>query len=84
MEVFIEVVGWIGVVLILSSYALLSLEKLGPKSPIYQWMNVVGAAGFIINSGAKEVGGYGGVVRWGEGGYGGVGGWDTHIFCFTK
>ena len=53
MEVFIEVVGWIGVVLILSSYALLSLEKLGPKSPIYQWMNVVGAAGFIINSGAK-------------------------------
>ncbi len=53
MELFIEVVGWIGVVLILSSYALLSLEKLGPKSPIYQWMNVVGAAGFIINSGAK-------------------------------
>ena len=53
MEVFIEVVGWIGVVLILSSYALLSLEKLGPKSPIYPWMNVVGAAGFIINSGAK-------------------------------
>ncbi len=51
MTLFIEVVGWIGVVLILSSYALLSLDKLSAKSPTYQWLNVVGAAGFIINSG---------------------------------
>ncbi len=51
MSLFIEVVGWIGVVMILGSYALLSLGKLDARTPTYQWMNVVGAAGFIINSG---------------------------------
>ena len=50
MSFFIEVLGWIGFVLILGSYALLSLEKLSAKSPTYQWMNVVGAAGFTVNT----------------------------------
>ena len=46
-----EVVGWIGAVLILGAYGLLTAGRLTAQSPAYQWMNVVGAAGFIVNSG---------------------------------
>ncbi|MGZ8282413.1 MAG: CBU_0592 family membrane protein [Allosphingosinicella sp.] len=41
--------GWIGAVLILLAYLLLSMGRLTGQSPVYQWMNVVGAAGFIVN-----------------------------------
>ena len=46
-----EFVGWIGGALILAGYNLLSAGKVTAKSPSYQWLNVVGAAGFIANSG---------------------------------
>ena len=51
LAVFMEVVGWIGALLILADYGLLSAGKLDAKSPAYQWLNVVGAIGFILNSG---------------------------------
>lgn len=53
MQLFIEIAGWSGAVIILVAYGLLSADKLSSKSSVYQWMNVVGAAGFVINSGAK-------------------------------
>ncbi|MDP9085395.1 MAG: hypothetical protein M3N02_01330 [Pseudomonadota bacterium] len=37
--------------LILGAYFLLTAGKLAARSAAYQWMNVVGALGFIINSG---------------------------------
>ena len=37
--------------LILVGYALLTAGKVTAQSPLYQWMNVAGAAGFIVNSG---------------------------------
>ena len=46
-----EFVGWIGGALILAGYYLLSAGKVTAKSPSYQWLNVVGATGFIANSG---------------------------------
>ena len=46
-----EFVGWIGGALILAGYFLLTAGKVTAKSPSYQWLNVVGAAGFIANSG---------------------------------
>ena len=49
VELAIEIVGWIGAGLILGAYGLLSAGKLTGQSPLYQWMNVVGAAGFTIN-----------------------------------
>ena len=49
--IIIEVIGWSAAVLILTAYILLSLGKLEARGYIYQWMNVVGAAGFVINSG---------------------------------
>ena len=47
----IEAVGWAGALLILAAYILLSTGKLGGRSRAYQWMNVAGAAGFVVNSG---------------------------------
>ena len=51
MKLAVEIVGWIGAVLILVAYGLLSAGKLQGRSPIYQGMNIVGAIGFVINSG---------------------------------
>lgn len=49
--IVIEAIGWAAAVIILAAYILLSLGKLEGRSYLYQWMNVVGAGGFIINSG---------------------------------
>ncbi len=49
--VIIEIVGWAAAALILAAYILLSLGKLEGRSYTYQWMNVIGAGGFVINSG---------------------------------
>jgi hypothetical protein len=45
----VEVAGWTGASLILLAYLLLSAGKLTGQSVVYQAMNVVGAAGFVIN-----------------------------------
>lgn len=50
-EILIEVIGWISAVIILTAYVLLSLGKLEGRGYLYQWMNVIGAGGFVINSG---------------------------------
>lgn len=51
MEILIEVIGWAAALLILASYLLVSTGRLDGRSAAFQWMNVAGAAGFIINSG---------------------------------
>lgn len=47
----VEACGWAGAALILGSYVLVSLGRLEGRSALFQWMNVVGAAGFVVNSG---------------------------------
>ena len=49
LEIAVEVAGWTGAGLILLAYLLISAGKLTGQSPVYQWMNIVGAAGFVIN-----------------------------------
>jgi hypothetical protein len=49
LKTFIDLSGWVAALLILGSYALLSLGKIGSRSRVYQWMNIIGALGFIIN-----------------------------------
>ena len=49
--IVIEVVGWTAAAIILAAYILLSLGKLEARGYLYQWMNVTGAGGFIVNSG---------------------------------
>lgn len=49
--IVIEVVGWAAALTILASYLLVSTGRLSGRSIAFQWMNVAGAAGFVINSG---------------------------------
>jgi hypothetical protein len=50
-RLLIEIVGWSGAALILVAYLLLSAGRLSGQSRAYQWMNVAGAACFVVNSG---------------------------------
>jgi hypothetical protein len=49
VEIAVEVAGWTGAALILLGYLLISAGKLTGQSVAYQAMNIVGAAGFVIN-----------------------------------
>ena len=49
LEIAVEVVGWAGAALILGGYLLITIGKVTGQSALYQWMNVAGAAGFIVN-----------------------------------
>ena len=49
VEFAVEVAGWAGASLILGAYLLLSMGKVTGQSLLYQGMNIVGAAGFIVN-----------------------------------
>ena len=49
LDLAVEVAGWAGALLILLAYLLLSAGKLTGQTPLYQWMNVFGGAGFVIN-----------------------------------
>ncbi len=51
LKTFVEIVGWTATLLILGAYGLNSSGKLQARSSLYQWMNIVGALGLIINSG---------------------------------
>jgi hypothetical protein len=51
MKTLIEVIGWIGALLILAAYGLISAGKLPGRSLSYQVMNVAGAMCLIVNSG---------------------------------
>lgn len=50
-RIAIEAIGWTGAAMILAAYVMLSMGRLTGQSPLYQWMNVVGAACFVLNSG---------------------------------
>jgi hypothetical protein len=49
LHTFVSIAGWAAATLILGAYCLLSFGKIEARSHIYQLMNIIGAAGFIIN-----------------------------------
>ena len=48
-DIAVEVAGWIGATLILLAYLLVTTGRLTGQSRLFQWMNLIGAAGFVIN-----------------------------------
>jgi hypothetical protein len=50
LDLSIEVMGWAAALLILGSYIGVSSGRLTGQSRTYQWMNVVGAAFFVVNT----------------------------------
>ena len=51
MKITIEIIGWTAAAMMLSAYMLLTSGRLGSSSGVYQWLNVLSGAGFIVNSG---------------------------------
>ena len=49
IQVAVEVAGWIGAALILFAYLLVTRGRLTGQSLAFQWMNLLGALGFVIN-----------------------------------
>lgn len=47
---FIEIFGWIGSVLVVLAYALITSNKLHSRSWVYQSMNTVGAIALLLNA----------------------------------
>ncbi|MEA3060790.1 MAG: hypothetical protein QOJ94_571 [Sphingomonadales bacterium] len=41
--------GWLGAGLILLAYLLVTTGRLTGRSRAFQWMNLIGAAGFVVN-----------------------------------
>ena len=48
--ILIDIAGWLGVVLFLVAYALISTKKLEGDSVIYQTMNILGGVLLVTNS----------------------------------
>jgi hypothetical protein len=53
-KVVIETCGWLGVIAILSGYALVSFSYIAPGSLIYFALNVVGGCGMILSAYPKR------------------------------
>jgi hypothetical protein len=49
VELTVEIVGWAGALFILAAYVLVTMGRLTGASPAFQWLNFLGAAGFIVN-----------------------------------
>lgn len=47
----VEAAGWAGAVMVLIGFALVSTGRADPRGALFQWLNLLGAAGFVINSG---------------------------------
>lgn len=50
----IEIIGWYGTAAILVAYALVSFSVIAASSPVYQLLNVSGAASIVIDAYAKH------------------------------
>jgi hypothetical protein len=51
LKLIIEIIGWAAAATMLSAYLMLTSGRLSSSSGVYQWLNVLSGAGFIINSG---------------------------------
>lgn len=54
MEIFVQISGWIGMVLILGAYFLISRKMVDSQSYTYHLVNLFGAIGLIINTYYQE------------------------------
>lgn len=50
MALIVEIIDWIGAVLVLGAYLGVSAGRLSGDSALFQWMNAIGATLFVINT----------------------------------
>jgi len=51
LPLLVEIVGWTGAVLVLIGFALVSAGRIEARGALFQWLNLLGAASFVVNSG---------------------------------
>jgi len=51
VKLFIDIVGWLGAVLLLTAYFLVSSRRIEATSSRYQVMNIVGSSFLVLNAG---------------------------------
>ena len=49
-EIYIDIFGWIGSILLVTAYALISNNKIKADSYFYQIFNVIGSIALILNT----------------------------------
>jgi len=54
MEIFAQIIGWIGAFLVVLAFFLVSYKKVQGDSRVYQLMNLIGAIGVGINASYQE------------------------------
>ena len=47
---YVDALGWVSSVAVVTAYSLISLQKLRSDSKIYQWLNLVGSVGLAVNT----------------------------------
>jgi len=50
MSLWVDVIGWIGAAAVLLAYALVSNNKVGGDSRLYQLLNLAGGAFLLVNT----------------------------------
>ena len=50
ITIYVNVLGWVGSVAVVTAYSLISLQKLRSDSKIYQWLNLIGSVGLAVNT----------------------------------
>ena len=54
LELLYEILGWLGSLMIVVAYGLVSFKKIDTESLLYQWLNVLGAIGLIVITAYRE------------------------------
>ena len=49
-DLTVDIIGWVGALALLAAYGLISAQRVESRDWSYQILNLVGAAGLIINS----------------------------------
>lgn len=50
MELIVDILGYIGMVVLLASFGLISMNKITANHASYQWMNLIGSIFLMINT----------------------------------
>jgi hypothetical protein len=50
MSIIIECIGWSGAILVLLAYFLITLNKIKSTTPLFQWLNLLGALCLICHT----------------------------------
>lgn len=48
---WIDIIGWVGGVLVLVAFALISTGRVDKNNTLYHWINILGALCLIVNTG---------------------------------